>query len=59
MSASQEVLAESLRTIDEKITELENKGEDTTPFVEERRLLVKRLAKANAALNEGANILKG
>jgi flagellar hook-associated protein FlgK len=59
MSASQEALAESLRTLDTRIAERENAGEDSTTLREERQLLLKQLAKANAALNESSNILKG
>lgn len=59
MSASQEVLAEKLRELDTRIAERENAGEDSTTLKEERQQLLKQLARANAALNEGTNILKG
>lgn len=60
MSASQEVLAEALRTVDLKIAERENAGEDVTQLRLQRQDLLKQLARVNKALNEGAdNLLKG
>ena len=60
MSASSEILAESLRELDLKIANCESVGDDTVELKAQRQQLLEQLARANKALNEGSsNILKG
>jgi len=59
MSATQEKLSESLRSIDLVIAEREIAGEDVALLREERQTLLKQLAQVNATLTEGTNLLKG
>jgi flagellar hook-associated protein FlgK len=59
MSATSELLAEQIRDLETQINEKTNRGENVVALKEQRNLLLKELARANQALNEGKGVLKG
>ena len=59
MSATTELLLEQIRQQEDAIRAAAESGHDTKSMREELQALKSRLAKANQALNEGKQILKG
>jgi len=59
MSATSEILAEQLRSIDEQIKQLEATGGDTTGLRKKRAQISEQFQAASQALNEGRTVLKG
>jgi len=59
MSATTELLAEELRTLETQIKEATVRGEDTLGLSKRLSELRSELFKANDALNENRQILKG
>jgi len=59
MSATSELLAEQIRTIEKDIFEKQKRGENVIALKVQYSQLMEQLAAANQALNEGKGILKG
>ena len=59
MSATAEILAERVRQLTKQIQEVTDRGEDASQLLHQYRELTKQLTKANEALTENKQILKG